>query len=76
MIVKLIFDAWRSERCPMILTQFDADKQHFDGNALSKYLSKFDRLHMGGGVCVSHVDYGGDSFAVLQYEKIPKNNWP
>jgi hypothetical protein len=51
----------------MILPQFDADKQNFDGNALFKYLLKFDRLHMGDGVCVSHVDYGGDSFVVLQY---------
>jgi hypothetical protein len=26
-------------------------------------------MHMGDGVCASIVDYGGDTFAVLQYEK-------
>jgi hypothetical protein len=58
----------------MTLPGFAADQQQFDGNALSKYLLKFNRLHMGDGVCVSHVDYGGDSFSVLQYEKNTKNN--
>jgi hypothetical protein len=53
----------------MTLPGFDADKQHFYGNALSKYLLKFDRLHLGDGLCVSHADYGGDSFYVVQYEK-------
>jgi hypothetical protein len=69
MIVTPIFDAWRSGRFPMSLPQFDGDKQHFDGSALSKYLLKFDRLHMGDGICTSFVDYGGDRFAVLRYEK-------
>jgi hypothetical protein len=69
MIITPIFDAWRSGRCPMSLPQFDTDKQHFDGNALSKYLLNFDRLNMGDGVCASFVDYGGDRFAVLQCEK-------
>jgi hypothetical protein len=69
MIITPIFDDWRSGRCPMSFPQFDADKQHFDRNALYKYLLKFNRLHMGDGVCASFVDYGGDRFAVLQYEK-------
>jgi hypothetical protein len=65
MIITPIFEAWQNKRCPMTLPQFDADKQNFDGNALSKYLLQFDRLHMGDGVCVSHVDYSGDSFTVM-----------
>jgi hypothetical protein len=69
MIITPLFDAWQHGRCPMSLTQFEADNEHFDGNALSNYLLKFDRLHMGDGVCASIVDYGGDTFAVLQYEK-------
>jgi hypothetical protein len=77
MIITPIFEARRNKRCPMTLPQFDADKQNFDGNALSKYLLQFARLHRGDCVCVSHVDYGGDSFAVMQYEKKhKKNNWP
>jgi hypothetical protein len=56
----------------MTFPGFDEDKQHFDGNALSKYLLKFDRLHMGDGVCVSHVDYDGDSFSVMQYDEKTK----
>jgi hypothetical protein len=68
MIITPLFDAWQHGRCPISLTQFEA-YTHFDGNALSNYLLKFDRLHMGDGVCASIVDYGGDTFAVLQYEK-------
>jgi hypothetical protein len=64
-----LFDAWQHGRCPMSFTQFEADNEHFDGNALSNYLLKFDQLHMGDGVCASIVDYGGDTFSVLQYEK-------
>jgi hypothetical protein len=48
----------------------------FDGNALSKYLLKFDILHMGDGVCAAFVDYDGEHFSVLQYEKYTKNNRP
>jgi hypothetical protein len=51
------------------LPQFDAGKQNFDSNALSNYLLQSDRLYVGDSVCVSHVDYGGDSFAVMQYGK-------
>jgi hypothetical protein len=69
MMITPIFEAWQNKRCPMTLPQFDKDKQKFDGNALSKYLLQFDKLHMGDGICVSHVDYGGDSFTVMQYEK-------
>jgi hypothetical protein len=76
MIIKPMFDAWRSGRCPMSLPQFDADKQHFDGNAMSTYLLKFDILHMGDGVCASFVDYSGDRFAVLQYEQKPQIKQP
>jgi hypothetical protein len=69
MIITPIFDDWQHGRCPMSLTQFEADNGHFDGNSLSNYLLKFDRLHMGDRVCASIVDCGGDRFAVLQYEK-------
>jgi hypothetical protein len=69
MIITPLFDAGQDGRCPMALTQFEADNEDFDGNALSNYLLKFDRLHMSDGVCASIVDYGGDTFAVSQYEK-------
>jgi hypothetical protein len=69
MIITPLFYAWQHGRCPMSLAQFEADNEHFDGNALSNYLLKFDRLHMGDGVCASIVDYGGGRFAVFQYEK-------
>jgi hypothetical protein len=69
MIISPIFEAWQNKRCRMTLPQFDKDKQNFDGNALSKYVLQFDKLHMGDGVYLSHVDYGGDSFTFMQYEK-------
>jgi hypothetical protein len=69
MIIAPIFEAWSSKRFPMTLPGFDADKKHINGNALYKYLLKSDRLHMGDGFLVSHVDYAGDSFSVIQYEK-------
>jgi hypothetical protein len=72
MIITPIFEALSSKNCPMALPGFDAYKQHFDDNALSAYLLKFDRLDMGDGVLVSNVDYAGDSFSVVQYEKKPK----
>jgi hypothetical protein len=75
MIITPMFEAWSSKSFPMTLPGFDADKQHFDGNVLSKYLLKFDGLHICDGVLISHVDCGGDSFSVVQYKKTQKN-WP
>jgi hypothetical protein len=76
MIISPLFYAWHDGRCPMSLTQFEAENEHFDGNELSNYLLKFDRLHMGDGVCASIVDYGGDRFAVLQYKKSTQKQQP
>jgi hypothetical protein len=46
MIITPLFDAWHDGRCTMSLTHFEADNEHFHGNALSNDLLKFDRLSM------------------------------
>jgi hypothetical protein len=34
-IITPLFDAWQHGRCPMSLTQFEADNERFDGNVQS-----------------------------------------